>query len=163
LYDIIVYAGSFNGLYLVDASKTINDYLPSILPKIDGLHGPGRRYIAGLAILAVLVVMIYMIRRRKAALRKAVSPPTSDLTLVQVREDIIQQRLLSVEDMAEWYETNPVQLNRIFKTFETTPGKYLRQVKLEHARSLFANSASMEELIAVTGYSADYLRKHLKT
>ncbi len=162
LYDNVVYAGSINGLYLLDVGKTINDYLPTIMPKIDSPTDRRLLYFAGLAILAIIIAGILIIRRRRETHQDLASSPASNLTLAKVREDIITHKLLSVEDMAEHYQTNPVQLNRIFKTFDTTPGKFLRQVKLEHARELMIKNASMEELMTATGYSADYLRKHLK-
>ncbi len=79
----------------------------------------------------------------------------------QIEHDIVENRLISVEAMAEFYKTNPVQLNRIFKAFETTPGKFLKKVKLAHAQEMLDNGKSMEDIVDFTGYSANFLSKHL--
>jgi AraC-like DNA-binding protein len=52
-------------------------------------------------------------------------------------------------------------LNRIFKTYDTTPGKFMKKVKLNMASELFKSGKSIEEVVAKVGYSASYLKKEL--
>jgi transcriptional regulator GlxA family with amidase domain len=69
---------------------------------------------------------------------------------------------MTVEALAEHFKTNTVQLNRQFKNFDTTPGKFMKTVKLDLARDLLAQHVPMEEVVQKTGYSAAFIRKELK-
>ena len=69
---------------------------------------------------------------------------------------------MTVEGLAEFYKTNTVQLNRQFKAFDTTPGKFMKAVKIEYAREMLNNKVSIEEVVAKTGYSAGFIRSELK-
>ena len=67
-----------------------------------------------------------------------------------------------MKDLAEFYQTNTVQLNRQFKTFDTTPGKFMKTVKINYARELLKNKVPMEEVVSKLGYSASFIRKELQ-
>jgi AraC-like DNA-binding protein len=69
---------------------------------------------------------------------------------------------MTVEGLAEFYQTNTVQLNRQFKVFETTPGKFMKTVKLNYARELLKNKVPLEEVVAKVGYSASFIKKELQ-
>jgi transcriptional regulator GlxA family with amidase domain len=49
-------------------------------------------------------------------------------------ESIKNFNIRTVEALAERYKTNAEQLNRIFKNFDTTPGKFMKTVKLDFAK-----------------------------
>ena len=69
---------------------------------------------------------------------------------------------MTVENLAEYYQTNTVQLNRQFKTFDTTPGKFMKIVKINYARELLKNKVPMDEVVGKVGYSASFIRKELQ-
>jgi AraC-like DNA-binding protein len=160
--DDKVYAGSISGLYVIDIYKVVRDFLP--------LHvyaRPGRRIgmvAAGALFLALSVggVVAYYYGRR----RKAVIPSPEQhrkISIEQIEADIRKNNIMTVAGMAEFYTTNTVQLNRMFKAFDTTPGRHLQKVKLELAKELLSAATPMGEVTARTGYSARYIRKKLRT
>ncbi|HEX5667453.1 MAG TPA: hypothetical protein VFX73_01555, partial [Chitinophagaceae bacterium] len=84
------------------------------------------------------------------------------LTIDQITEAIRTHNIMTVEGLAEFYQTNTVQLNRQFKTFDTTPGKFMKTVKINYARELLKNRVPMEEVVAKVGYTAGFIKKELK-
>ncbi|WP_371454725.1 helix-turn-helix domain-containing protein [Algoriphagus sp. A40] len=58
-------------------------------------------------------------------------------------------------------ETNPVQLNRNFKKLGTTPGKFLKNAKLQQAKNLLNEGKSLEEVAKQIGYSTKFLKEEL--
>jgi AraC-like DNA-binding protein len=159
--DDKVYAGSISGLYVIDIYKVVRDFLP--------LHvyaRPGRRIgmvAAGALFLALSVggVVAYYYGRR----RKAVIPSPEQhrkISIEQIEADIRKNNIMTVAGMAEFYKTNTVQLNRMFKAFDTTPGRHLQKVKLELAKELLSAASPMSEVTTRTGYSARYIRKKLR-
>ena len=55
-------------------------------------------------------------------------------SLVEMGESIKNFNIRTVEALAERSKTNAEQLNRIFKNFDTTPGKFMKTVKLDFAK-----------------------------
>ena len=50
---------------------------------------------------------------------------------------------------------------RIFKNFDTTPGKFLKKIKLRIAKELLDRGKPIHEVTQKTGYSAHYIKQHL--
>jgi AraC-like DNA-binding protein len=101
-------------------------------------------------------------KRRKASLvipQKEVVPA---LTIDQIAEAIRVHNIMTVDGLAEFYHTNTVQLNRQFKTFDTTPGKFMKTVKINYARELIKEKVPMDEIVRRVGYSAGFIKKELK-
>jgi AraC-like DNA-binding protein len=107
-----------------------------------------------------IAVSIYYFKAGKVIIPHA-QKEKSAITLEQIAIDIHSNNITTVEALADFYETNPVQLNRLFKTFDTTPGKFLKKVKLKLAKEMLQNGATMEEVVLQTGYSAHYIKEHL--
>ncbi|TNF45048.1 MAG: helix-turn-helix domain-containing protein, partial [Cytophagales bacterium] len=74
---------------------------------------------------------------------------------------IKENNLTTVDSIADHFETNTVQLNRVFKNFETTPGKFLKKVKLEFAKEMLSKGIEIEEVSKKVGYSPSYIKKEL--
>ncbi|MFN9782624.1 MAG: hypothetical protein ACK54A_05250 [Sphingobacteriales bacterium] len=55
-------------------------------------------------------------------------------SLLEMGESIKNFNIRTVEALAERYKTNAEQLNHIFKNFDTTPGKFMKTVKLDFAK-----------------------------
>ncbi len=167
LYNDSLYAGSISGLYVIDCYYVVKNFLPQYLNKIQTDKSEQRKtlglYAAGLVILVSgLGFAAYRVLNKKSAgliiPQKETSPA---LTLENIAEAIRTHNIMTVEGLAEFYHTNTVQLNRQFKVFETTPGKFMKNVKLNYARELLKNKVPMEEVVAKVGYSASFMKKEL--
>ena len=78
-------------------------------------------------------------------------------SLEQIKKDVILYKIVSVEALAEHYKTNAVQLNRQFKHFGTTPGKFLKKVKISWARTLLKQGMELGDIAKTIGYSTRLL------
>jgi AraC-like DNA-binding protein len=88
-------------------------------------------------------------------------PESNKLGLEQIKVDIIAHKLISVEALALHYQTNTVQLNRKFKQLGTTPGKFLKKVKISWAKTLLKNGIDIEEVSKTVGYSPKFLSSEI--
>jgi AraC-like DNA-binding protein len=166
IYDDYVYAGSVEGLFIIDIFNVSKNFLPQYVDKID----VGNRNIILYWFLSLLLlsVLVFWIVKRRKKIKNAVFSKISKkheeriITIEQMEQDIITHRIMTVDGLAEFYETNSVQLNRILKSFNTTPGKILRQTKLKHARELVKNNVPLHEISQKVGYSAAFLKSKLK-
>lgn len=165
-YNDHIYAGSISGLYVIDIYSVLRDYLPLYLNKKSIVEDEQvKQQLFSLAIIAILLIVCgfasnYSRHHKTAPIIPQQNAPHS-LTLAKIEEDIKNHNLMTVEGLAEFYETNPVQLNRLFKTFDTTPGKFMKRVKLKFAEEMLKSGKSMDEVVAMVGYSAIYLKKEL--
>jgi len=166
IYDDYVYAGSVEGLFIIDIFNVSKNFLPQYVDKID----VGNRNIILYWFLSLLLlsVLVFWIVKRREKIKNAVFSKLSKkheeriITIEQMEQDIITHRIMTVDGLAEFYETNSVQLNRILKSFNTTPGKILRQSKLRHAKALMKNNVPLHEISQQVGYSAVYLKSNVK-
>lgn len=167
LYNDTIYAGSISGLYVIDCYHAVKNFLPLYLNKKQtditeqrkrwGIFGTGF-----FVLLAGLGFTYISYKRRKARLVIPQKETTPALTLENIAEAIRTHNIMTVEGLAEFYQTNTVQLNRQFKTFDTTPGKFMKTVKINYARELLKNKVPMEEVVSKLGYSASFIRKELQ-
>jgi AraC-like DNA-binding protein len=167
LYNDTIYAGSISGLYVIDCIHAVKNFLPLYLNKKQtekaeqrkrwGIFGTGF-----FVLLAGLGFTYITYKRRKARLIIPQKETAPALTLENIAEAIRTHNIMTVEGLAEFYQTNTVQLNRQFKTFDTTPGKFMKTVKINYARELLKNKVPMEEVVTKLGYSASFIRKELQ-
>ena len=164
-YNDNVYAGSINGLYVINAYTVIKDYLPQYLNNLSTETNTKRKKWLTIGILALVAASssIYLLLRKKKQKPIVTLPQKEEvgLTLNKIEQDIKSNNILTVENLAEFYKTNTVQLNRQFKIFDTTPGKFLKKVKIDYAKALLEDGISMEEVSNKVGYSASLLKKEL--
>jgi AraC-like DNA-binding protein len=167
LYNDTIYAGSISGLYVIDCYHAVKNFLPLYLNKKQtdlteerkrwGIFGTGF-----FVLLAGLGFTYISYKRRKARLVIPQKETAPALSLDNIAEAIRTNNIMTVESLAEFYQTNTVQLNRQFKTFDTTPGKFMKTVKINYARELLKNKVPMDEVVNKVGYSASYIRKELQ-
>jgi len=166
IHNDLVYAGSVEGLFIIDIFNVAKNILPQAVNTVTVEPKDWLLYsVILLIILAGTVLWLLKYRRNK---KKLVIASTSrknkdkTISIEQMEQDIINQRIMTVESLAEFYGTNSVQLNRILKSFNTTPGKILRQAKLKHAKELMKMNTPIHEISQKVGYSAVFLRSKLK-
>lgn len=88
----------------------------------------------------------------------AVQQKSESYSLEQIEKDVILYKIVTVEALAEHYKTNAVQLNRKFKHFGTTPGKFLKKVKISWAKTLLKQGMELGEIAKTIGYSTRLLK-----
>jgi hypothetical protein len=156
-----IYAGSIDGLYIVDIFTVMKSFLPQYFNK-KKLEDSSSQKTYILFLLMILVALVglsyYIYKNRKITIQQ---PDKTVVTLDSIRDDIYKHDIMTVDGLAEFYKTNTVQLNRLFKKFDTTPGKFLKSVKIKLAMDLHKKGESMENIVSKTGYTAQYIKKHL--
>ncbi len=167
LYNDTVYAGAISGLYVIDCYQVVKNFLPVYFNRIQANKTEQSKklvfYGTGLIILLTGLGFGYQAyKRKKARLIIPQKEETPSLTIDQIAEAIRSHNIMTVEGLAEFYKTNTVQLNRQFKAFDTTPGKFMKTVKINYARELLKNKVPMAEVAAKLGYSASFIKKELK-
>lgn len=162
-----IYAGSIEGVYGIDTYHAMKNVIPVALSLVHSEKNKRRNLIILISFIALTLAAISWLayrsyRKRSLKLDIPHKETTPKLTLDNLRDIIREKHILTVEGLAEYFGTSTVQLNREFKIFDITPGKFLREVKLQYARELLDGKTPMEEVVRVTGYSASYLQKELQ-
>jgi hypothetical protein len=157
----LIYAGSVDGLYIVDIFSVMKSFLPQYFNKkrLEDSSSQ-KKYIVYLilTLLALTGLSYYIYKVRKITIQQ---PDKTIVTLDAIRDSIYIHNIMTVDGLAEYYKTNTVQLNRLFKKYDTTPGKFLKSVKMKLAMELTKKGEPMETIVAKTGYTAHYIKKNL--
>jgi hypothetical protein len=166
-YNDDIYAGSISGLYVINSYHVVKNFLPVYFNKKQAdntsLVKKWTIFLFGVVALLVMLILAYRAYNgRKTTLFIPHKDANPVLTLDQIAEAIKTNNIMTVEGLAEFYKTNTVQLNRQFKVFETTPGKFMKTIKINYARELLKNKVPMEDVVAKVGYSAGFIRKELQ-
>lgn len=163
-YNDTVYAGSINGLYVIDAWSVSKLNIPAAINKVNVQNR--QLTIAGIIALIIISLttwfLINYIRRRRKIQVPADTRPKKTIGKAEIEQDIITYNIQTVEGLADHLHTNTVQLNRMFKSFNTTPGKFLKTVKMNLARQMLRDGKPMQEVVAATGYSAQLIKTELR-
>jgi AraC-like DNA-binding protein len=163
-YNDNIYAGSINGLYLFDIYTIERSFLPVYYQKVAdeaSLYWKGFAIKFLLIALPIFILVGWFVRRLFFKRKIAVQQKPESYSLEQMKRDIILYKIVSVEALAEHYKTNAVQLNRQFKHFGTTPGKFLKKVKISWAKTLLKQGMELENIAKTTGYSTRLLNNEL--
>jgi hypothetical protein len=135
-----IYAGSIEGVFVIDTYHVIKNSLPKY-HTVQKAQDQSEKITLGLYIFAILgittlaIAAILMYRRKRyrvVIIQK--SEVKNTFSLVEMGESIKNFNIRTVEALAERYKTNAEQLNRIFKNFDTTSGKFMKTVKLDFAK-----------------------------
>lgn len=163
-FEDTIFAGSIQGLYVIDAYTVSKRTVPGAIQKV---RVEQRRFTFGGILLFILVSGLawlaasYFRKRRRIAIH--VEQKTRKLvSLQEIKKEITTHNIQTVDGLAEHLHTNTVQLNRMFKSFNTTPGKFLKKVKLDLARQMLREGKPMQDVTVATGYSAQLIKTELK-
>jgi AraC-like DNA-binding protein len=163
-FNDTVYAGSINGLYVIDAWSVSKLNIPAAIHKVKVYN---RKLTAAgvIGLVAVSLISWFAIayfRRRRKILVPADARPKKTVGKTEIEQDILAYNIQTVEGLADHLHTNTVQLNRMFKSFNTTPGKFLKTVKMNLAKQMLREGKPMQEVVAATGYSAQLIKSELR-
>jgi AraC-like DNA-binding protein len=160
----LLYVGAVDGLYTLNTYEIEKSYLPNLLSSVE-IPLQERKsswIIAGFIALTSLLTWYYItFRRSKKSMVNSSLSNKSVWDLNDLENQILEQRIFTVENLAEYLETNPVQLNRNFKKMGTTPGKFLKKIKLKQAQEFLKSGLSLEEIASKIGYSVKFLKNEL--
>lgn len=166
-YQDSIYAGSIEGLFVVDTYHAMKNVIPLQISKLSTQKKETKTAILmAVSILTFLILIGWFgykqYRKKHIKLEIHHKPSTPQFTLDSLEQIIRKNQIVTVEGLADYLKTSTVQLNREFKVFSTTPGKFMKKVKIQYARELLAGQTAMEEIVRLTGYSASFINKEIK-
>ena len=163
-HDDLIFAGSIEGLYVIDKDFLLNDILKSLK---NTQYKDKRQFeirlwsillIILLAIVVILFVRFYFKKTEKEKLIIKKSNINPDL----IRQMVIENpELISVESIADFFETSTVQLNRILKKYNTSGLMLLKSIKQDIVKDLVKQGKPIEEIALRVGYSINYIKRNL--
>ena len=163
IFRELIYAGSIEGLFVIDKNLLLNDVANSF--KYVEFAGK-RNYNWLIAILAALVlisIIILFIQNRKNK-KQVISTTRKSIAINpdNIRQVVLDNpQLISVEAIAEYFETSTVQLNRILKKYNTSGLAVLKSIKQDIVKEMMAQDKSLEEISKRVGYSINYIKRNL--
>jgi len=163
LHNGILYAGAVDGLYIINTYEFEKSYLPNLLSKLDTSFDQSFFiWITIVTLLIALSVWLGWKYYRKKNFVFTETLPRNELSIADIEAQVIANKLFTVEVLAAHMQTNTVQLNRIFKKFNTTPGRFLKAVKIRHAKTLLQSGVLLDDVAVQVGYSPKLLKQELK-
>lgn len=165
-YEDKIYAGSISGLYVFDTFKIEKGFLPIFYQMVSDKNSIFWEKVLLITLLVGIPCILfgfwlYRKIQKRNQIEINAKPESNKLGLEQIKVDIIAHKLISVEALAIHYQTNTVQLNRKFKQLGTTPGKFLKNVKISWAKTLLKNGLDIEEVSKTVGYSPKFLSSEI--
>lgn len=156
-----VFAGSIEGLYVIDRGQLIHDIIPGLTPYAVNTTSPATYLYVFLISLVVLFGILYFtLRKRQQKLQVEVIKRTK-ITPQSIREVMLEnENIISVEAVAEHFSTSTVQLNRILKRYNTSGLALLKEIKGEIILTMIENKATLEEISSRVGYSITYVKRN---
>lgn len=164
LKDGTLYVGAVDGLYSLDTYEIEKSYLPNHFNtlKVPISERSSTWIVAGiLAITGLGLGWLLNTRRKEKGLIGSTPSAKEEWSLEELKQKILDEKIQTIESLASFLDTNTVQLNRNFKKFGTTPGKFLKKIKLEQAKAMIKEGVEMEEISKKIGYSSTFIKREL--
>jgi hypothetical protein len=163
-YKDFIYAGSIEGLYIIDKGILLNDIAKSLKSQ-EFKNNKELFYKWGIAFLCLIIlispILIYYYRKKR---KDEIFQPrkSSIINPDSIRRIVLENpTLVSVESIADYFETSTVQLNRILKKYNTSGLAVLKSIKQDIVKEMIAQQKSMEEISRRVGYSTAYIKRNL--
>ena len=113
------------------------------------------------ALIALISILLYHNRQRKRQVEKLTRKALA-INPENIRQVVLDNpSIISVESVAEYFETSTVQLNRILKKYNTSGLILLKAIKQDIVRDMLAQEKPMEEISKRVGYSINYIKRNL--
>jgi len=164
IFNNHLYAGSVDGLYIIQLMHFDSKILPTLTPfyvQLDTVGWPPGLLIGMVMLLALVAGTIaYLLNRRRNTPEEDLKPipdfsPALISNTIRDNEDIT-----TVQSLSEKLDISVVQLNRKLKPFGETPLSLMQKVKKEIALDMQAKGFTVEQISKRTGYSKRYIREH---
>jgi AraC-like DNA-binding protein len=163
-YQDFIFAGSIEGLYVIDKGILLNDIAKSLKSE-EFKNNKELFYRWGIAFLCLVIliaisIIYYYIKKRKNELVQPIK--SSIINPDSIRQVVLENpTLVSVESIADYFETSTVQLNRILKKYNTSGLAVLKSIKQDIVKEMMSQQKSMEEISKRVGYSIGYIKRNL--
>ena len=164
LQDEVLYVGAVDGLYTVNTYEISKTFIPKVLSTVIiplNQKYPLGIWVSGFSSVVVLGGLYLLLRKKKLLAEAEESTPSKEWNLQELETRILAEKIQTVDAMAVALDTNTVQLNRNLKKLGTTPGKFLKQVKLRKAEELLKSGVNLQEIAIQVGYSTKFLKHEL--
>ena len=163
-YNELVYAGSIEGLFVLDKGILLNDIVNSFKTiEFKNANSKSNVLLAIFlaALIALISILLYHNRQRKRQVEKLTRKALA-INPENIRQVVLDNpSIISVESVAEYFETSTVQLNRILKKYNTSGLILLKAIKQDIVRDMLAQEKPMEEISKRVGYSINYIKRNL--
>jgi hypothetical protein len=163
-YNDLVYAGSIEGLFVLDKGILLNDIVNSFKTiEFKNANSKSNLLLAIFlaALIALISILLYHNRQRKRQVEKLTRRALA-INPENIRQVVLDNpSIISVESVAEYFETSTVQLNRILKKYNTSGLILLKAIKQDIVRDMLAQEKPMEEISKRVGYSINYIKRNL--
>ncbi|GEM_PF-2403540 len=163
-HDQLIFAGSIEGLYVLDKGILLNNVLKS-LKETEFKDKRQLQFNIGviLFVIALIVIafLVYQNLQKKKESLKLIRKGTT-INPETIRQIVLENpKIISVEAIAEYFETSTVQLNRILKKYNTSGLAVLKSIKQDIVKDMIAQEKSLEEISKRVGYSINYIKRNL--
>ena len=163
-HEELIFAGSIEGLYVLDKGMLLNNVLKS-LQETEFKDKRQLQFNTGVILLVIaLIVIAYLVyqnlKKKKESLRLMRKGTTINPEII--RQIVLENpKIISVEAIAEYFETSTVQLNRVLKKYDTSGLAVLKSIKQDIVKEMIEQDKSLEEISKRVGYSINYIKRNL--
>lgn len=157
-----VYAGSTEGLYVINLPQLMNEILPSLEPEIleENKVDSSLLIALGFTLLVILASTIF-IRYKNQGIPENFKTFKVEITPEKIREDMFKyEQLISVESIAEHYQISRVHLNRLLKKHNKNTLELIKEIKKEIVLDLKSKHVPIEKISKRVGYTSKYIKQH---
>lgn len=161
IWDNEVYAGAVDGLYFLHWSEIESNLLNRKHSIIEESRFGKSSFILFFITLIILSFIGFLVFRRFSGDKFLKAKRPVDISIDSLKELIINDpTVVSISDLSDKVSISQVHLNRLVKTFGTTPGQILRDTKQQIAIEMWKDGVSLEKISKRVGYSSRYVREN---
>ena len=160
-YDKFIYVGSVEGLYLIDWPLVKLDLIPGLTPTVLNKKNYTQYIVIILAVTLIIFLFAFFILRRKKHDLEKVIYKKEKITPDSIRELMLaNEKIISVEAVAEHYKTSDNQLGRILKKYDTTPLALLKEIKKEIVLDMIDKEIPLSKIALRVGYREAFIKSN---
>ena len=157
-----LYAGSINGLYILDAKnlRALSELVNKKYKQTEGLPSYMLAIMAALVTISILLAFLLIrSRRRLNRIIKEVAAAELPETTKEDIEQFIRENLsiASLKSIADHFKTNTSTIYTILDPEK--PGAFIQQLRMEKVMEMRKGRTSAKEIAAISGFSESYVRK----
>jgi AraC-like DNA-binding protein len=157
-----LYAGSINGLYILDTKNlgALSELVNTKNKQTEGLPSYMLAIMAALVTISILLAFLLIrSRRRLNRIIKEVAAAELPETTKEDIEQFIRENLAiaSLKSIADHFKTKTSTIYTILDPEK--PGAFIQQLRLEKVMEMRKDKTSAKEIAAITGFSESYVRK----
>jgi hypothetical protein len=157
-----LYAGSINGLYILDTKNlgALSELVNTKNKQTEGLPSYMLAIMAALVTISILLAFLLIrSRRRLNRIIKEVAAAELPETTKEDIEQFIRENLAiaSLKSIADHFKTKTSTIYTILDPEK--PGAFIQQLRMEKVMEMRKDKTSAKEIAAITGFSESYVRK----